>query len=137
MDIKITHLHHPYFGQQARVVRVKGGTHLDLLIRFEDGHRRSIDAEWTDYREKVGVHRPTVTHLFGAERARKFAEIVDRLRRQDSQAGERVHDSVPRDYGSHTSAVGAMGLRGLVATPTVEGAVDTLHVGHAERLTLA
>jgi hypothetical protein len=88
MYITITHPHHPYRGQQARVVRVKGGTHLDLLIRFEDGHRRSINAEWTDYWEKVGVHRPTVTHLFDAERARKFAEMVGRLRRQDPQAGE-------------------------------------------------
>jgi transposase len=40
--------------------------------------------------------------------------------------GERVHDSAPRNYGTHTSVIGAMGLRGLVATLTVEGAVDTL-----------
>jgi transposase len=39
--------------------------------------------------------------------------------------GERAHDSAPRDYGSHTSVIGAMGLRGLVAALTVEGAVDT------------
>lgn len=40
--------------------------------------------------------------------------------------GERAHDSAPRNYGAHTSVIGAMGLRGLVATLTVEGAVDTL-----------
>jgi transposase len=40
--------------------------------------------------------------------------------------GERAHDSVPRNYGAHTSVIGAMGLRGLVATLAVEGAVDTL-----------
>jgi transposase len=40
--------------------------------------------------------------------------------------GERAHDSAPRNYGAHTSVIGAMGLRGLVATPAVEGAVDTL-----------
>jgi len=39
--------------------------------------------------------------------------------------GERVHDSAPRNYGMHTSVIGAMGLRGLVATLAVEGAVDT------------
>ena len=38
--------------------------------------------------------------------------------------GERVHDSAPRNYGAHTSVIGAMGLRGLVATLAVEGAVD-------------
>lgn len=40
--------------------------------------------------------------------------------------GERVHDSAPRNYGSPTSVISAMGLRGLVATLAVEGAVDTL-----------
>ena len=40
--------------------------------------------------------------------------------------GERVHDSAPRNYGAHTSVIGAMGLRGLVAMLAVEGAVDTL-----------
>jgi transposase len=40
--------------------------------------------------------------------------------------GERVHDSAPRNYGTHTSVIGAMGLRGLVATLAVEGAIDTL-----------
>jgi transposase len=40
--------------------------------------------------------------------------------------GERVCDSAPRNYGSQTSAIGAMGMRGLAATLTVEGAVDTL-----------
>jgi transposase len=39
--------------------------------------------------------------------------------------GERAYDSAPRNYGAHTSVIGAMGLRGLVAALTVEGAVDT------------
>jgi transposase len=39
--------------------------------------------------------------------------------------GERAHDAAPRNYGTHTSVIGAMGLRGLVAALTVEGAVDT------------
>jgi transposase len=40
--------------------------------------------------------------------------------------GERAVDSAPRNYGAHTSVIGAMGLRGLAATLAVEGAVDTL-----------
>ena len=49
--------------------------------------------------------------------------------------GERAHDSVPRNYGAHTSVIGAMGLRGLLATLTVEGAVDTLCFdAYAERV---
>lgn len=39
--------------------------------------------------------------------------------------GERAYDSAPRNYGAHTSVIGAMGLRGMVAALTVEGAVDT------------
>src|SRR5919112_82322 len=49
--------------------------------------------------------------------------------------GERAYDSAPRNYGAHTSVIGAMGLRGLVATLTVEGAVDTeVFNAYAERV---
>ncbi len=49
--------------------------------------------------------------------------------------GERAYDSAPRNYGTHTSVIGAMGLRGLVATLTVEGAVDTeIFNAYAERV---
>lgn len=40
--------------------------------------------------------------------------------------GERVVESVPRNYGEQTSMISALGLRGLMATMTLEGAVDTL-----------
>ena len=40
--------------------------------------------------------------------------------------GERVIDRVPRNYGAQTSLISALGLRGLVATMSLEGAVDTL-----------
>jgi transposase len=40
--------------------------------------------------------------------------------------GERVVESVPRKYGEQTSMISALALRGLLATMTLEGAVDTL-----------
>lgn len=41
--------------------------------------------------------------------------------------GCRASDSAPRNYGAQTSVIGALSLsRGLVATMTVAGAVDTL-----------
>jgi transposase len=41
--------------------------------------------------------------------------------------GERVVDSVPRNYGEQTSVIGALSFgRGLLATMTLSGAVDTL-----------
>jgi transposase len=49
--------------------------------------------------------------------------------------GGRAHDSAPRNYGTHTSVIGAMGLRGLAAALTVEGAVDTeVFNAYAERV---
>lgn len=39
--------------------------------------------------------------------------------------GERVWESVPRNYGSQTSLIGALSLSGVEAVMTVEGAVDT------------
>lgn len=40
-------------------------------------------------------------------------------------SGERVAESVPRNYGSQTSIISTLGLDGVVATMSVEGAVDT------------
>jgi transposase len=41
--------------------------------------------------------------------------------------GERAHDNAPRNYGEQTSLISALGLgRELLATMTVQGAVDTL-----------
>jgi transposase len=39
--------------------------------------------------------------------------------------GERVTESVPRNYGMHTSVISTLGLSGPEAVWTVEGAVDT------------
>jgi transposase len=39
--------------------------------------------------------------------------------------GERVTESVPRNYGAQTSLIGALSLSGVEAVMTVEGAVDT------------
>jgi transposase len=41
-------------------------------------------------------------------------------------AGERVVESVPRNYGAQTSLISSVSLSGVEATMSVEGAVDTL-----------
>jgi transposase len=44
-----------------------------------------------------------------------------------SPRGERVVESVPRNYGEQTSVIGALSFgRGLMAVMTLDGAVDTL-----------
>ena len=41
-------------------------------------------------------------------------------------AGERVIERVPRNYGEQTSLISSLSLKGVGATMSVEGAVDTL-----------
>jgi transposase len=41
-------------------------------------------------------------------------------------AGERVIERVPRNYGEQTSLISILSLKGVGATMSVEGAVDTL-----------
>jgi hypothetical protein len=86
-EVTITHPDHPYCGQQAVVIRVKGGAHVDLLVRFEDDHQMSVDAEWTDYWTRAGERPPGVSHLFDVGRARRFVEMVGRLRRERREKG--------------------------------------------------
>jgi transposase len=54
--------------------------------------------------------------------------------------GERVTESVPRNYGAQTSLIGAISLLGVEAVMTVEGAVDTevfdAYVEHVLRPTI-
>lgn len=98
------------------------------LIRLDLGHKKSLAAGernnykrgWFCRRARRLNHRRLV---FIDETAVNTA-MTRRYGR--APRGERVHDSAPRNYGTHTSVIGAMGLRGLVATLTVEGAVDTL-----------
>ena len=40
-------------------------------------------------------------------------------------AGERVVSSVPQNYGPHVTMLGTLGIHGLQAVRTVEGATDT------------
>ena len=40
-------------------------------------------------------------------------------------AGERVIGSVPQNYGQHVTMLGTLGVQGLEAVMTVDGATDT------------
>jgi len=39
--------------------------------------------------------------------------------------GQRAYGHVPRNHGTNLSVIGALGLRGMIATMSVDGAVDT------------
>lgn len=49
--------------------------------------------------------------------------------------GERVRESVPRNYGAQTSLISSLSLAGVEATMSIEGAVDTeVFDAYVERL---
>lgn len=54
--------------------------------------------------------------------------------------GQRVSESVPRNYGPQTSLIATLSLTGVAAVMTLEGAVDTdafnAYVGHLLRPTI-
>ena len=62
------------------------------------------------------------------------------LLRGRAPRGERVTESVPRNYGAQTSLISALSLSGVEAVMTVEGAVDTsafnAYVEHVLRPTI-
>jgi hypothetical protein len=45
----VTHPHHPLFGQQVAVVRLRQGAQPDLIVRLPDGSHAAIAMHLTDY----------------------------------------------------------------------------------------
>jgi transposase len=66
---------------------------------------------------------------FASERLRFVDEASTNtaLTRRYARAprGQRAYGRVPRNHGQNLSVIGALGVRGMVATLRVEGAVDT------------
>jgi transposase len=65
-----------------------------------------------------------VEHLKFIDEAAVHTAMTRRYGR--AAPGERVTDSVPRNYGASTSVISCLGWEGVAATMTIEGAVDTL-----------
>ncbi len=47
--VRVTHPHHPLYGQRVQLVRVRRGRDPDLIIRLPDGYHAGIAASLTDY----------------------------------------------------------------------------------------
>lgn len=47
--VTVTHPHHPLYGQQVQLIRVRRGPDPDLIIRMPDGFHGAIAASLTDY----------------------------------------------------------------------------------------
>ena len=52
--VTITHPHHPLFGQQVAIVRIRRGADPDLIIRLPDGTHAAVAMSLTDYAGSAG-----------------------------------------------------------------------------------
>jgi len=81
-----------------------------------------------DNRKRAGYRRRVsvldATRLIFLDETAINTAMTRRFGRAPS--GERASESVPRNYGEHLSCIGALSLSGLVASMTVQGAIDTL-----------
>jgi hypothetical protein len=47
--VKVTHPHHPLYGQKGRVIRARRGLHPRLTIELSDGTQARVDPRHTDF----------------------------------------------------------------------------------------
>jgi hypothetical protein len=47
--VTVTHPHHPLYGQEVKVIRLRRGADPDLVIRHPDGFHTAIAMSCTDY----------------------------------------------------------------------------------------
>jgi len=76
----VTHPHHPLYGQQVAVVRMRRGLDPDLIIRLSSGRHAAIAMSWTDYAappEPASDDAPP--HLLAIDGLRQVAALVARL----------------------------------------------------------
>jgi hypothetical protein len=73
----VTHPHHPLYGQQAQIIRVRRGRDPDLIIRLPDGYHGAIAASFTDYApstEAQASGEPPLLSLAGLWQIAQFIE---------------------------------------------------------------
>jgi hypothetical protein len=66
--VTVIHPHHPLYGQQVEILRVRRGLDPDLIIRHLDGYHGAIAASWTTYAsapETLTSHKPPLLDLEG------------------------------------------------------------------------
>ena len=96
--VTVTHPHHPLYGQQVEIVRVRRGPDPDLIIRHLDGYHGAIAASWTTYAsapEKLPSEKPPLLDLEGLC---QLARLVEHLQERGHALGrigyDRTNESV-------------------------------------------
>jgi hypothetical protein len=80
--VTVTHPHHPLYGQQVEIIRVRRGPDPDLIIRHVDGYHGAIAASWTTYAsapDALPFKEPPLLDLEGiCQLARFVAQLQER-----------------------------------------------------------
>lgn len=77
----VTHPHHPLYGQQVTVVRLRHGAQPDLVVRLPDGSHAAIAMHLTDYAGAPAAPlRADPLPLLDLAGLRQVVQLLDRLR---------------------------------------------------------
>jgi hypothetical protein len=98
----VTHPHHPLYGQQVVVIRVRRGPAPDLIIRFPNGFYGAISASWTDYVAGADMalspDPPPLLDLLGLC---QMAQRIEPLRRHPGRADAQTRSTDGSGYAAH------------------------------------
>jgi hypothetical protein len=90
-SVTVTHPHHPLYGQQLTVVRLRQGTNPDLVVRLPDGTHAAIAMHLTDY---AGASAPQMMpdspHLLDLDGLRHVVQLLQAIR-QDGRWPKSIH----------------------------------------------
>jgi hypothetical protein len=77
--VTITHPHHPLYGQQVEIIRVRRGADPDLIIRHLDGYHGAIAASWTSYASTPDALPSEKPPLLDLEGLCQLACVIEQL----------------------------------------------------------
>ena len=84
----ITHPHHPLYGQQVEIIRVRRGPDPDLIIRHLDGYHGAIAASWTTYASAPDALPGEKPPLLDLEGLYQLARVVEQLQKRSRPSPE-------------------------------------------------
>jgi hypothetical protein len=78
--VTVTHPHHPLYGQQVPVVRLRHGAQPDLVVRLPDGSHAAIAMHLTDYAgAPAAPPNADPLPLLDLAGLRQVVQVLDRL----------------------------------------------------------
>jgi hypothetical protein len=86
--VSVTHPHHPLYGQQVEIIRVRRGADPDLIIRHLDGYHGAIAASWTTYASAPDALPDEKPPLLDLEGLCQLARVVEQLQERGHASGE-------------------------------------------------